>query len=97
MYLSDKKQCVVLNGVTSRPQPVPSGVPQRSVLRPFLFYLVQQQSGWSATVWGLQIGDLLLYKPVESNADYNQVQEDVPIIDHWMSHNFLMLNATNGS
>ena len=34
------------------------------------------------------------YKPVESNADYNQVQEDVITIDHWMSRNFLTLNAT---
>ena len=34
------------------------------------------------------------YKPVESNADYNQVQEDVTTIDHWMSRNFLTLNAT---
>ena len=38
--------------------------------------------------------DLLLYKPVESNADYNRMQEDVTTIDHWMSHNFLTLNAT---
>ena len=38
--------------------------------------------------------DLLLYKPVESNADYNRVQEDVTTIDYWMSYNFLTLNAT---
>ena len=38
--------------------------------------------------------DSLLYKPVESNADYNWVQEDVTTIDHWMSHNFLTQNAT---
>ena len=38
---------------------------------------------------------LLLYKPVESNANYNQMQEAVTTIDHWMHmfHNFLMLNA----
>ena len=38
------------------------------------------------------VDDLLLYKPVESNADYNRMQEDVTTIDHWMSHN--LLNAT---
>jgi len=38
--------------------------------------------------------DLLPYKPVDSNADYNRVQEDLTTIDHWMSHNFYMLKAT---
>ena len=38
-YLSCREQCVVLNGDTSRPQPVPSGVPLESILGPFMFTL----------------------------------------------------------
>jgi len=37
--------------------------------------------------------DLLLYKPVDSNADYSRVQEDLTTIYHWMSRNSLTLNA----
>ena len=37
--------------------------------------------------------DLLLYKPVDSNADYSRVQEDLTTIDHWTSRNSLTLNT----
>jgi len=40
------------------------------------------------------VDNLLLYKPVESNADCNRVQEDLTTIDRWMPHNFLTLNVT---
>ena len=96
-YLTGRGQCV-LNVVTSRPQLVPSGVPQGSVLGPFLFTLyindladLQLSEGSKLVAYA---DDLLLYKSVKSNADYNRVQEDVTTIDYWMSHNFLTLNAT---
>ena len=37
--------------------------------------------------------DILLYRSIETNADYNQMQEDVTSIEQWMTGNFLTLNA----
>ena len=68
------------------------------MLGPFLFTLyindladLQLSEGSKLVAYA---DDLLLYKPVESYAEYNQMQEDITTIDHWMSHNSLTLNTT---
>ena len=94
-YLKGREQRVVLNGVSSRPRPVLSGVPQGSVLGPLLFILyindlADLKLGSKMVVYA---DDILLYRSIETNADYNQMQEDVTSIEQWMTGNFLTLNA----
>ena len=94
-YLKGREQRVVLNGVSSRPRPVLSGVPQGSVLGPLLFILyindlADLKLGSKMVVYA---DDILLYRSIETNADYNQMQEDVTSVEQWMTENFLTPNA----
>ena len=95
-YLRGREQRVVLNGVSSRPRSVLFGVPQGSVLGPLLFILyindlANLQLGSKMVVYADYI---LLYRSIETNADYNLMQEDVTCIEQWMTDNSLTLNAT---
>ena len=78
-YLKGREQWVVLNGVSSRPRPVLSGVPQGSVLGPLLFILyindlADLKLGSKMVVYA---DDMLLYRSIETNADYSKVQTNV--------------------
>ena len=68
----------------------------RSVLGPLLFILyindlADLQLGSKMFVYA---DDILLYGSIETNADYNLMQEDVTSIEQRMTDNSLTLNAT---
>ena len=74
-YLRGREQRVVLNGISSRPRSVLSGVPQQSVLGPLLFILyindlADLQLGSKMVVYA---DDILLYRSIETNADYKSI------------------------
>ena len=94
-YLRGREQRVILNGVSSRPKSVLSGVPQGSVLGPLLFtiYINDLADLHLSSKLVLYADDILLYRSIETSADYNLIQEDVNNIEQWMVNNSLTLNT----
>ena len=83
-FLSQRSQCVVVEGVSSDRVPVESGVPQGSVLGPslFLFYINDMPEGLTSTV-RLFADDTIAYIAITSDADTNTLQEDLDKLAEW--------------
>ncbi len=97
-YLTDRTQSVVLNGVSSQPLPVLSGVPQGSVLGPLLFLMYINDINDTGISAGsklvLYADDILLYRAVQSQEDYATLQQDVNALAAWSSSKLLRFNPT---
>jgi len=76
-FLSDRSQCVLINGTCSPPLPVISGVPQGTVLGPLLFllYINDITDNVSCEI-RLFADDCILYRPIISLADRAILQKD---------------------
>ena len=94
-YLINRKQRVVLDGVTSQQAHVTSGVPQGLILGPLLFNIfmnsIDKLQLSENTKLILYADDIVLYKPINSSLDNTNLQDDV---NHWMKSNGLKPNAT---
>ena len=97
-YLSNLRQRVVLDSVASNPVSVTSGVPQGSILGPLLFNIVMNSISKLPLSQNanliLYADDVLLYKPVDTAEDINQLQQDVDSILKWMSSQGLTANQS---
>ena len=96
-YLTDRKQHVVVGGDSSPDTPVLSGVPQGSVLGPLLFLIyiddVSSISLSEGSTLNLFADDMLLYKPIKSSVDFNNLQSDIDKVSEWVDRNHLTLNT----
>ena len=83
-YLSGRHQRVVLDAYSSKYQPVSSGVPQGSILGPLLYIIFMNSISDLTLSTGsklvLYADDILLYKPINSTSDSDDLQKDVDAI-----------------
>ena len=97
-YLYGREQNVIVNGETSDPVKVISGVPQGSVLGPLLFLIyidditsLQLSEGTKVSLYA---DDMLLYKPISSDNDYVELQHDIDQVHLWSGKNGMQFNVT---
>jgi len=97
-YLTDRQQKVVVGGEASTETPVLSGVPQGSVLGPLLFLVyiddVTEMHLSTGSILNLYADDMLLYKAISSQSDYQSLQDDVDRVQEWVNVNYLTLNTS---
>ena len=87
---------MVINGESSWPAPVISGVPQGSVLGLLLFLIyindLTKINLCEGTRFTLYADDVLLYRIISASEDFVTLQEDIDKVGFWSSTNFLTLN-----
>ena len=100
-YLTNRCQRVVLNGHSSSPLPVKSGVPQGSILGLLLFVVYINSlanldlSPRSSII--LYADDILIYRSISSSNDCALLQHDVDTISLWTASSGLAINPTKST
>lgn len=92
VYPSGRLQRVVLEGATSSPCQVPSGVHQESILGPLSF--VPLSSNAKLTLYA---DDIVVYKPINSKQDVHAFQDNINSISKWTRDHSLTLNSAKTS
>ena len=92
-FLSNRKQCVVIDGLKSREELIVSGVPQSSVLAPVLFniFINDIESVVCAPNAGSFADDTKILKCIASVADHDVLQEALESIISWSKRNNMEL------
>jgi hypothetical protein len=95
-YLCQRSQYVVVNGERSTTSNVISGVPQGSVLGPLLFVIymdgITQLPFQEGSHLLLYADDILLYRSIKTENDYYILQQDIALLEAWISQRYLQLN-----
>jgi len=96
--MHERKQNVVVDGASSVPVPVLSGVPQGSMLGPLLFLTyINQVTALNlseGTHMAVYADDILLYKPITCKEDYASLQSDIGAIHKSITTCHLTLNPS---
>jgi len=92
-FLSDRSQCVVVDGKNSEWCSVESGVPQGTVLGPVLFgiFVSDVQKGMTTPLLKYA-DDIKIFGTVHNDTDRAKIQSDIKILEEWSSRWRLSLN-----
>ena len=86
-----------MDGETSDPLPVLSGVPQGSVIGPLLYLIyvdgIKTTSLSAESHLTLFADDMLLYRPIANAADFSSLQKDIDSISDWVDRNHVQFNV----
>lgn len=93
-YVENRTQSVVLNGYTSEPVMIPSGVPQGSILGPLLFtlFILDINSCFLHSKSLLFADDMKFFIKVTSLTDAQNLQDDINRLSEYCDRNKLDLN-----
>ena len=101
-YLSDREQCVLINGETSSKLKLSFGVPQGSVLGPILFTIyttplgdIVRKHGLTFHLYADDTQIYIAFKPFDDcskSEALSRIEKCVEDIRSWMGMNFLKLN-----
>jgi len=86
-FLSNRSQCVVVRGKSSKRSPVISGVPQGTVLGPLLFLIyINDMPNEVKSKIALFADDAYLYRSIRTPQDTEQLQNDLDNLVLWESN-----------
>ena len=96
-YLTNRTQRTVLQGATSAPLPVLSGVPQGSILGPLLFLIyinnLPSVIDCNSSI-GLFADDSKCYRTILNSLDCTNLQNDLDVISEWSKDWRLRFNTS---
>ena len=93
-FLTSRSMQVVLEGKTTNPVPVDSGVPQGTVLGPILFLChINNLPECVRSQTCLFVDDCLLYKEIKTEEDHHTLQLDLKHLESWAKTWGMRFNA----
>ena len=93
-WLTQRTQCVVVDGESSRDVSVTSGVPQGTVLGPLMFLLYINNIAESTTSSiKLFADDAILFKAIDTHRDTLSLQQDLDKMINWSERWQMRFNA----